>query len=142
MANHFYGEVHEEHYEKELKDFTPVDWATSIVYLLIIFAAVVFGFLNRWGMMIIMIGATVSMLHVFMPFVHLWFVSSVVLFYVLFPWIVKASNGKLRQWSFACFVFFFACKLFVYFCLGKDTMAYRLIASSQFDCIFCGVRCN
>lgn len=47
MANHFYGEVHEEHYEKEIKDFTPVDWATSIVYLLIIIAAVVFGFL-KW----------------------------------------------------------------------------------------------
>lgn len=74
-----------------------------------------------------------------LPFVHLWFVSSVVLFYVLFPWIVKASNGKLRQWSFACLAFFFACKLVVYFCFGKDTMAYRLIASSQFDCIFCGV---
>lgn len=74
-----------------------------------------------------------------LPFVHLWFVSSVVLFYILFPWAVKASNGKLRQWSFACLVFFFVSKLVVYFCFGKDSMVYRLIASSQFDCIFCGV---
>ena len=66
MANHFYGEVHEEHYEKEIKDFTPVDWATSIVYLLIIISAVVLGFLNNWGLMVIMVGVAVCMLHVFM----------------------------------------------------------------------------
>lgn len=65
MANHFYGEAYEEHYEKELKDFTPVDWATSIVYLLIIISAVVFGFLNNWGLMVIMAGVVVCMLHVF-----------------------------------------------------------------------------
>lgn len=66
MANHFYGEAYESHYEKELKDFTPVDWATSIVYLLIIISAVVFGFLNNWGLMVIMAGVAVCMLHVFM----------------------------------------------------------------------------
>lgn len=65
MANHFYGEAYEAHYEKELKDFTPVDWITSIVYLLIIISAVVFGFLNRWGLMVIMVGVAVCMLHIF-----------------------------------------------------------------------------
>lgn len=66
MVNHFYGEAYESHYEKELKDFTPVDWATSIVYLLVIISAVVLGFLNMWGLMVIMIGVAVCMLHVFM----------------------------------------------------------------------------
>lgn len=74
-----------------------------------------------------------------LPFVHLWFVSSVVLFYALYPWIVKASKGKLSRWSLGCFVIFFVAKLAIYFCFGKNTIAYRLIASSQFDCIFCGV---
>lgn len=66
MANHFYGEAYEAHYEKEIKDFTPVDWVTSIVYLLIILAAVVFGFLQKWGLMVIMVGVAVCMLHIFL----------------------------------------------------------------------------
>lgn len=66
MANHFYGEAYEAHYEKEIKDFTPADWAVSIVYLLIILAAVVFGFCQEWGPMVIMVGAAVCMLHYFL----------------------------------------------------------------------------
>lgn len=65
MENHFYGEAYETHYEKEIKDFTVADWTTSIIYLLIIISAVVFGFLNQWGLMVIMIGVAVCMLHIF-----------------------------------------------------------------------------
>lgn len=74
-----------------------------------------------------------------LPFVHLWFVSSVALFYAIFPWIVKISKEEFSRWSLGCFLAMFVGKMALYFCFGKDTMAYRLVASSQFDCIFCGV---
>lgn len=83
MANHFYGEAYEAHYEKEIKDFTAVDWITSIVYLLIIISAVVFGFLNRWGLMVIMIGVALCMLHIFMLIVMKADNKIVRLFFVL-----------------------------------------------------------
>lgn len=56
MENHFYGAATNEHYEKETKNFRPIDWITVCAYFGIAIGAVVAGFMGHWGVMIMIIG--------------------------------------------------------------------------------------
>ena len=74
-----------------------------------------------------------------LPYVHLWFISSIVVFYLIFPIFAKLSKNHISITSLLmCCVFFFA-KVTLYHYVGKETMAYRLVAASQWECIFMGV---
>lgn len=64
MANHFKGNAYEEHYEKEIKDFTPSDWAVTIAFFGIIVVAVIMGFLQQWGVLVILVGIEFAMFDV------------------------------------------------------------------------------
>ena len=64
MANHFYGTAYEEHGEKEIKNFTPLDWFINILFWGAILVAVVMGFLQQWGIMVMLIGFAVCMMYV------------------------------------------------------------------------------
>lgn len=61
MANHFYGCAYEEHYEKKIKDFTPLDWVLVSILGIIVLAAVVSGFLGHIGILIVLIGVVACM---------------------------------------------------------------------------------
>lgn len=63
MSNHFYGYAYEEHGEKEIKDFTPIDWIIIITFFGMILAAVVMGFMNLWGIMVILVGTSICLIH-------------------------------------------------------------------------------
>lgn len=64
MANHFYGYGVEEHYEKDIKDFTLADKMVAVLFFLMILATIILGFCGNWGFMIIMIGADLVMMDV------------------------------------------------------------------------------
>lgn len=66
MANHFDGQALEEHYEKELKDFRPIDWAMLFLLFAPVVAAVVMGFMQKWGIMVILAGCFICMIHIFL----------------------------------------------------------------------------
>lgn len=70
MGNHFYGEAYNETYAKDIKDLTPIDWFVLLSFLGIIIGAVVMGFLQLWGIMVMLIGVFFLMfdviLHVIM----------------------------------------------------------------------------
>lgn len=64
MGNHFYGTAYEEHYEKNLKDFTFTDWVITALWGIIIIGAIVMGFKDQWGVMTILVGIAVIMMDV------------------------------------------------------------------------------
>lgn len=57
MANHFYGGATHEHYEKDVKDFTASDKVVVSIMFAVVVLAIGAGFLNRWGIMVALIGA-------------------------------------------------------------------------------------
>ncbi len=61
MANHFYGSAYEEHYEKKIEDFTPLDWLLVSIFWVIVLAAVISAFFSHVGIMILLLGVNACM---------------------------------------------------------------------------------
>ena len=64
MANHLYGGSCEEHYEKEVKDFTPTDWVLVSTFWVFVLVAVITGFLGHIGYTIEFIGVAACMVDI------------------------------------------------------------------------------
>ena len=75
-----------------------------------------------------------------LPLVHLWFVGTITIFYLVFPIVERLSKGgALFRYALILTCFFFALKLILYLFVGKDTFAYKIVGVSGFDCLFGGV---
>ncbi len=58
--HHFKGTAIEEHYEKNIEDFTPKEWILLGICAMMVIAAIVSGIMSEFGLMVIFIGAAVS----------------------------------------------------------------------------------
>ena len=74
-----------------------------------------------------------------LPLVHLWFIGSLLLFYILFPIVEKYSGDKLLKVSLIISVCWFLLKCGLYIFVGKCTFVYKLVGVSALDCLFGGV---
>lgn len=61
MGNHFYGSAVSEHYEKDIKDLTPLDWVLVVIFFTFGIGAFVFGFMKHFGIMVALLGAAACM---------------------------------------------------------------------------------
>lgn len=149
MANFFYGEAYEEHYEKEIKDFTPADWAVSIVYLAVIIAAVIFGFMQNWGLMVIMAGVAVCMLYIFMmvvfgvknKIVQLFFLIGI---FVIIGGLITLSGYYEYLILYAVFIYLTVAFGVGFFCLylakKKNDKIREYSLSVEADCEYADVK--
>ncbi len=61
MGNHFYGSAVSEHYEKDIKDLTPLDWVLVVIFFAFGIGAFVLGFMKHFGIMVALLGAAACM---------------------------------------------------------------------------------
>lgn len=73
-----------------------------------------------------------------LPLVHLWFIGTLVFFYLLFPLFARLKD-RTPLVSFLIIIFWFALKLIARFFLGKDSFVYRFVGVTSFDILFLGV---
>lgn len=73
------------------------------------------------------------------PVVHLWFIGSLLLFYLIFPIIVNLGKGRMLKLSAIICIFWALSKWAIYLFVGKDTFLYRYWGITGFDCAFAGV---
>lgn len=71
-----------------------------------------------------------------LPFVHLWYIGSIALFYLIFPFLYSGSNKPERLFLILS-VIWFLLKLAIYVILGKCVL-YRLFGIIRFDTLFFG----
>lgn len=77
-----------------------------------------------------------------LPLVHLWFITPIVLFYLVLPPLLKRIYGGQKQAIEGTIIISIAIVIIkwgLYLFVGKDTFAYRFINASQFDCILGGM---
>lgn len=74
-----------------------------------------------------------------LPLVHLWFIGSLLLFYILFPIVEKYSGDKLLKVSLIISICWFLLKCGLYIFVGKETFVYKFVGVSALDCLFGGV---
>ena len=72
------------------------------------------------------------------PLTHLWFIGSIVLFYLLFPLFAKIKDDKRTGTALCISIVFFLFKLVSRLILGKGFI-YRLVSVNSFDIMFMGV---
>ena len=104
MANHFYGAAIEEHYEKKLKDFTPLDWVLVSILGAIVLAAVITGLCGHVGIMIVLLGASACMGDLFVRMVFrkksrvawVWVILGIMA--IIAGIIVEAENWNIFQY--------------------------------------------
>lgn len=73
------------------------------------------------------------------PLVHLWFIGTIVLFYLLFPLFLRVKENRRLLCAAIISVVAFFIKLLVRLVFGKDIFLYRLIGVSSFDLLYFGV---
>jgi len=73
------------------------------------------------------------------PLVHLWFIGSLIIFYLVFPLIERWSGDKLLKVSGVIAVIWALAKWAIYIFIGKDTFIYRYWGTLGIDCMFLGV---
>ena len=77
------------------------------------------------------------------PLVHLWFIGTLLLFYIVFAVFAslcrnKGENKEIIIAGIIC-VTWFCLKILIRFIWGNDTFAYRLVSVTCFDVLFLGV---
>ena len=77
-----------------------------------------------------------------LPFVHLWFIGSMLIFTLVFPCIAKLNAPKRFCVSVIICVGWMLLKWGCYFLVGKDTFLYKFVGVTGFDCLFLGVLCG
>lgn len=79
-----------------------------------------------------------------LPLVHLWFLTPVIIFYLIHPWIENWSQGGAKKRSPASIALIICGAIMLIkwstrIVSGKEAIIYRILGASQFDCIFGGV---
>lgn len=73
------------------------------------------------------------------PLVHLWFIGTIVLFYAVFPLFSKLREDSQRKVAFGIMVGWAWLKWLLYLVVGKETVVYRFVSVTSYDCLFLGV---
>lgn len=73
------------------------------------------------------------------PLVHLWFIGTIVLFYVLFPLFAKLKADKRVTGAAVIAVLWLLLKLLLRYFAGQDSTLYRLVGVTSLDVLFVGV---
>jgi peptidoglycan/LPS O-acetylase OafA/YrhL len=75
-----------------------------------------------------------------LPFVHLWFIGSLVLFYIVFPIFARFIRSDRTVLAAAVVSFLWFClRIGIRIILGKDSFLYRFAGITSFDILFLGV---
>ncbi|MBQ0024272.1 MAG: acyltransferase [Bacteroidales bacterium] len=74
-----------------------------------------------------------------LPLVHLWFLGSLIFFYLVFPFFTRIKESRLLYVSAAICISWALAKWGIYALVGKDTFLYRFWGTSGIDCLFGGV---
>lgn len=74
-----------------------------------------------------------------LPLVHLWFVGTVVLFYLTFPLFMRVKDDAKPEVAISLAVTWALLKWSIYLFVGKDTFIYRFVSVTAFDCMYLGV---
>ena len=74
-----------------------------------------------------------------LPLVHLWFIGTIVLFYVLFPFFSKIKKNKRVVGAAGIAAFWLLMKLLFRAVLGTDSVLYRFTGVTSLDILFLGV---
>lgn len=74
-----------------------------------------------------------------LPFLHLWFIGSLVLFYGLFPLFVKVKSHKRVASAAMIAVIWLFFKLVLRFIVGTDSFLYGFVRVTGLDILFAGV---
>ena len=77
--------------------------------------------------------------HGILPVVHLWFIGSLVTFYLVFPLICRVSGNKILKTSVIIAVCWALAKWGLYAFVGKGTFIYKYWGCAGMDCLFGGV---
>lgn len=73
-----------------------------------------------------------------LPLVHLWFVGTLALFYLVVPWLARLQSRRRNVVVSLSIVLLFVAKALAYFFVGKETFTYRLLNVSGYDSILLG----
>ena len=75
-----------------------------------------------------------------LPLVHLWFIGTLVLFYLIFPLFSRIKKERTTLLlSIGIIIFWFALKIVVRSLLGKGSFFYKFVGVTSFDILFLGV---
>lgn len=74
-----------------------------------------------------------------LPLVHLWFIGSLILFYLLFPLIERLCGKNLLKTSAAIAICWILLKIAIYVFVGKGTFIYKYCGTLGVDCLYGGV---
>lgn len=71
------------------------------------------------------------------PYSNLWFIGSITMFYLVFPFVARNKGKKFFFVSSGIAIIWMAMKLIIGFCFLRGPF-YRFLASTSFDCLFIG----
>ena len=74
-----------------------------------------------------------------LPLVHLWFIGTIVLFYVIFPLFAGLKDNKQVIGAAVIAIAFFLLKLALRVFSGTDSVLYHLVTVTSLDILFAGV---
>lgn len=74
-----------------------------------------------------------------LPLVHLWFIGSIALFYIVCPFFTRIKKEKRPSSAAIIAIGCFLLKMLVRIFVGKDIILYRIIGVTSFDTLFLGV---
>lgn len=74
-----------------------------------------------------------------LPFVHLWFVGVIVLFYFLFPFFARFKVNKRKTEALCLAIAWLLIKLVLRVFFGSGSILYKLVSVTSFDVLFIGV---
>lgn len=74
-----------------------------------------------------------------LPLVHLWFIGTIVLFYLIFPLFAKLKEDTRKVGAVVIAFIWLFLKLSVWFFVGAESFLYRIISVTCFDVLFAGV---
>ena len=131
------------YYKKKAKRILP------LYYFYIIFAIVVFMLMGRgdevinsslWFYIIPLPNIPFSGFgNAILPLAHLWFIGSLLVFYLIFPLVERWSGDKLLKTSAIIAIAWALAKWAIYLFIGKGTFVYKFWGTLGVDCMFLGV---
>lgn len=130
------------YYKKKAKRILP-QYYIYIVLAVIAFVALdrVSEVLNAWLWCYILPVPNIPFCngHGILPIVHLWFIGSLVIFYLVFPLVCRVSGDKILKTSVIIAVCWALVKWGLYAFVGKGTFIYKYWGCAGMDCLFGGV---
>jgi len=131
-----------EYYRKKVKRILP------LYYFYIVVAIGVFVLMGRsdevingtlWFYIFPLPNIPFCMINGILPLVHLWFIGSLLIFYLLYPLVERWSGDKLLKTSALIAILWMFGKFAIYAFSGKGTFIYRYWYTLGVDCMFLGV---